>query len=139
VERIPAFAAPTFTHFAAFEDYMFSPESTEIIAHGQTGVATADDYRLNLLVHNASRSRREFNLFFSGHFVFDRHEVAIAPGTRQLVKLISDRLAPQSIGDFIDYVLRQGRYFELLRHSCGVEHNLAVLHKFNIFVRAQPC
>ena len=49
MKRVPAFATPTFTHSAPFEDHMFSPKLAERIAHGQTGVATADDDCLNVL------------------------------------------------------------------------------------------
>lgn len=53
-EGIPAFTAPAFTHFATFEDHMFSPKLTEIITHGQAGVTAADDDRINLLGHRSS-------------------------------------------------------------------------------------
>ena len=50
-EGIPAFAAPTLTHSAPFEDHMFSSELTEILAHGQPGMPAADDDRLDLFAH----------------------------------------------------------------------------------------
>src|SRR3989304_750591 len=50
-EGIPAFAAPTFAHSAPFENYMFSSQRTERIAHCEAGVTAADDDGINLLVH----------------------------------------------------------------------------------------
>jgi hypothetical protein len=48
-ERIPAFAAPTLTHLASFENDMLAFSLAEKVTHRQAGVATADDNRLQLL------------------------------------------------------------------------------------------
>src|SRR5215510_438456 len=67
-ESIPSFAAPTLTYPTPFENDMFSSALTEEIAHGQPGVAAADDDGVNVLVHNASRSRMQFH--FSNRKLF---------------------------------------------------------------------
>jgi hypothetical protein len=51
VERVLPFAAPSFSNSASFENYVFSSELTEIIAHRQPSMTAADDNRFNPFVH----------------------------------------------------------------------------------------
>jgi hypothetical protein len=51
MERVPPFADPALTHASPLENHVFESALTEEITHSETGVAGADDDRIDLLVH----------------------------------------------------------------------------------------
>ena len=53
-QGVPALAAPSLCDTPPFENEMFASEPAEVIAHGQTGLAPADDDGFNLLLDHAA-------------------------------------------------------------------------------------
>jgi hypothetical protein len=53
-QGVPALAAPSLCDAPPFENEMFASKPAEVIAHGQTGLAAADDDGFNLLLDHAA-------------------------------------------------------------------------------------